>query len=203
MRTRFLVEDRRGTAALEFALILPILATMLLGTYEVSNLLMANMKVTAATQTAADLVAQTNKSITLTQCDLMKVANAAAQVMAPLPTDPLKISIASITYAGSPASGKTPATAPAAAWQYQWNGAGTIDPTSSSVAPVLANLGTVSSSSSDSVIMVAVTYNYVSPISYVLGKTYLFTDTAYDRPRYVTSGTSGIPATPSSPSSCS
>lgn len=165
-----------GTAAVEFALIAPLLVTMFLGTYELTNLLIANMKVDAATQTAADLVARTSGSTTiLTSTDLSNIGKAASDVMMPLSGGPLTVAFASITYnTGSPVID----------WHYEYNGASKITLTSA-VTSMLNGLGTTSSGSTDSVILVETNYAYTSPISYVLSKTYNFTGTAADRPRFV------------------
>ncbi len=50
--------DRRGVAASEFALILPVLILLLFGTAELGYLLLLDKKITSGAQTAADLVAQ-------------------------------------------------------------------------------------------------------------------------------------------------
>src|SRR5712671_5388223 len=50
--------DRAGTAAVEFALIMPLFVTLFFGTFEVANLLLADMKLTATAQAAADVLAR-------------------------------------------------------------------------------------------------------------------------------------------------
>src|SRR5580658_3804934 len=57
-----LIDDRRGTAAIEFAFIFPVMLTLFFGSFEVTNLLMLNLKLTAATEDASDLLAQTRSS---------------------------------------------------------------------------------------------------------------------------------------------
>lgn len=53
-----LIAHRGGIAASEFALLLPIMILLLFGTAEVGSAVLVHRKITAATQTAADLVAQ-------------------------------------------------------------------------------------------------------------------------------------------------
>ena len=48
-----------------------------------------------------------------------------------------------------------------------------------------ANLGTASAGSTDSVVVVQVSYSYSSPISYVLGTAYTLKEAAMSRPRYM------------------
>jgi len=54
---RFL-RDKRGVAALEFALIVPLMLTMYLGTIEISTAIAVNRKVSRVASTIADLVTQ-------------------------------------------------------------------------------------------------------------------------------------------------
>jgi Flp pilus assembly protein TadG len=163
-------EDAAGTVSVEFALLLPILLTLFFGCYEASNLLLADLKVNDATQTAADLIAQTQTSYVLQTSDFTNFTSAAQQVMAPLPvTTQLKLAYASITYN----TGKAVID-----WHYEVNGATPI-----AIASIPANLGI--NSSSDSVVVVSAQYAYTSPVSYVLASNYTLTNTSYDRPRYV------------------
>lgn len=53
-----LLADRRGIAATEFALILPLMTTMFFGMLEVSDAMMANRRVQTAVNSLADLVSQ-------------------------------------------------------------------------------------------------------------------------------------------------
>lgn len=57
-----LAADRSGVAALEFALIAPLLITLYLGTMEISNGLQMNKKVSRAASTVGDLVTQLDES---------------------------------------------------------------------------------------------------------------------------------------------
>ncbi|HUC66432.1 MAG TPA: TadE/TadG family type IV pilus assembly protein [Stellaceae bacterium] len=163
--------DAAGSVSVEFALLLPVLLTLFFGCYEASNLLLADLKVNDATQTAADLIAQTQTSYVLQTTDFTNFTSAAQQVMAPLPvTTQLKVAYASITYN----TGKAVID-----WHYEVNGATPI-----AIASIPANLGI--NSSTDSVVVVSAQYAYTSPITYVLNHAYTLNNTSYDRPRYVT-----------------
>jgi Flp pilus assembly protein TadG len=76
-----LLPDRGGTAAIEFALVVPALLTLVMGCFEASNLILADLKLEAAAETAADLVAQTRVSTVLQSSDFTNVTNATTQVM--------------------------------------------------------------------------------------------------------------------------
>ena len=73
--------DRGGVAATEFALLLPVMLTMIIGTVEIGNALIADRKITAAVQTAADLVAQKRD---MSNADIDDVFAAVEIVLSPL-----------------------------------------------------------------------------------------------------------------------
>ncbi len=176
-RLRNLGADRTGTVIVEFALLLPVLMTLFIGSYETANLLLAYLKLEAAAETAADLVCQTAPSQVLAASDFTNITTAVQKVMTPLPTSGLKIAYASVTYSTGSA---------VINWHTEVNGA---TPLTISTLPSGVNtstLGTASSGSSDSVIVVQLTYPYVSPVSYVLSTNWTLSEAAFNRPRYVT-----------------
>jgi Flp pilus assembly protein TadG len=173
-----LLVDSAGTAAIEFALGLPILLTLVMGCYEGSNLILADLKLEAAAETAADLVAQTRVSTVLQSSDFTNITNAATQVMTPLPTsgNQLKVAYASITYnTGSPVID----------WHVEVNGATPINASSLPNSASAANLGNEATGSTDSLIVAQLTYAYTSPVSYVLKSSYTLSESALNRPRYM------------------
>lgn len=82
--------DTRGIAALEFALIAPILVVMLIGAIDVSRAVALNQRMSLITQMVADLVARETQ---LTADDVRAIYDIAGLVMAPYSTDDLQISI--------------------------------------------------------------------------------------------------------------
>lgn len=178
MLGRELLCDQSGMPAIEFAVLLPMVLILFLGSYETANLVLAYMKLEASAETTADLVAQTRVSTVLQGTDFTNFTNAAKEVLTPLPTSgsQLKIAYASITYStGSPVID----------WHYEVNSATAITVANASNIEDLANLGNEASGSTDSVIVVQLTYAYSSPISYVLQSSYTLTEWAFNRPRYV------------------
>jgi Flp pilus assembly protein TadG len=173
-----LARDRSGTAAIEFALVLPGLLTLAIGCYEAANLILANLKLEAAAETAADLVAQTRVSTVLEATDFTNFTNAVKQVMTPYPTtgSVLKIAYAQVTYStGSPVIN----------WHVEVNSATPINATSLPNSAIAANLGDQTAGSTDSLIVAQLTYAYTSPISYVLNSSYTISEAALNRPRYM------------------
>ena len=178
MRGRHLRYDQSGIAAVEFALILPIMLLLFLGSFETTNLVLAYMKLEASAETAADLVAQTRVNTVLQSTDFTNITNAAKQVLSPLPTSGvlLKIAFASVTYNTGSA---------VIDWHTEVNSATPITTANIPNNVSLANLGNQASGSTDSVIIVTLTYSYSSPSTYMLSSSYTLTESAFNRPRYM------------------
>jgi len=178
MRRSNLRRDSSGLAAVEFALILPIMLLLFLGSFETTNLVLAYMKLEASAETAADLVAQTRVNTVLQSTDFTNITNAAKQVLSPLPTGGalLKIAFASATYNTGSA---------VIDWHTEVNSANPITTANIPNNASLANLGTQANGSTDSVIIVTLTYSYSSPFTYVLNSSYTLTESAFNRPRYM------------------
>ena len=173
-----LARDRSGVATIEFALIVPILLVIFFGSYETANLILAYMKLEDAAETAADLVAQAKVNDVLQSTDFTNFTNAAEQVLSPLPTSgsQLQIAYASVTYStGSPVID----------WHVEVNGASALTINNISTSQDLANLGSETTGSTDSVVIAQLTYAYTSSFSHVLASAYTLSETAYNRPRYV------------------
>jgi Flp pilus assembly protein TadG len=178
MRRRNLQHDQSGLAAVEFALIFPIMLLLFLGSFETTNLVLAYMKLEASAETAADLVAQTTVNKVLQSTDFTNITNAAKQVLSPLPTSGtlLKIAFASVTYNTGSA---------VIDWHTEVNSATPITTANIPNNASLANLGNQANGSTDSVIIVRLTYSYSSPFTYVLSSSYTLTESAFNRPRYM------------------
>jgi Flp pilus assembly protein TadG len=171
--------DRSGIAAVEFALLLPVLLTLFLGSYELSSLLLAYLKLEAATESAADLIAETDVNTVLQSSDFTNVTNAVKQIMVPFSTSgtTLKIAYASVTYSTGSA---------VINWHTEINGAPALTIGTLPNAANPSNLGNPSNGSNDSVIVAKITYSYTSPVTYALATNYTLNEAAFMRPRYVT-----------------
>jgi Flp pilus assembly protein TadG len=163
-KLRSLWRAEGGVVAVEFALIVPTLMVLFIGTFEASNLIRVKMKFDAAAPAIASLVAeQTTNTGTLTT----DFCNGAADMMAPFSTSGFNVQVASVT---------------------NYNGTTTVDWTANCgnmsnpknpttlVSGLLPNSG-------DSVIVVQTTYSYSAPMHLVLGASYTFQNVGYARPR--------------------
>jgi Flp pilus assembly protein TadG len=93
-RIRRFRRDRRGVAAVEFALLLPLMLVIYVGGNELGHALTIARKVTHVTSSLADL---TSQPTTLSSSDVTNIFNAAASIMTPYPTSRLRIKLSGIT----------------------------------------------------------------------------------------------------------
>jgi len=84
-----------GLAAIEAALVFPLLLTMLMGTYDLGNAILANTKVVRASQVVADLV--TRKRAT-NNTEVLEAIEAGKLALEPLNTGSFGVDIASIEF---------------------------------------------------------------------------------------------------------
>lgn len=89
------LEDAAGTAIAEFALIFPLMMTMLLGVFELGNAIAVNQRTIAASQIVADLIA---RNITVDDAMIDEAIRAAELAIAPYETTDFGIDIISVQY---------------------------------------------------------------------------------------------------------
>lgn len=157
--------DRGGVVAVEFALILPTLIVLFIGTFEAANLVRVKMKFDEAAPAIANLVAMQNptKTGTLTS----DFCTAADDMLAPFSTSGLNVQVASVTnYNGTTTQD----------WTANCNKISNPQTPTTLVSGLLPNAG-------DSVIVVQTTYTYTAPIHMVLGSSYTFSNNGFARPR--------------------
>ena len=156
-----------GTAAVEFAFVLPALLLMFCGVFEVSQALIVYMKVIDVADTVSDLVAQQTG---VTSSNFDNYYTAGQLVMTPSIGSGLGIAIASVVF--DPTTGK-----PSVAWQVTRGGAATM----TDAASAATGLG----SPGDSVIEAQATYTYTSVLKFVLPKGIAISARVFSRPRVV------------------
>jgi Flp pilus assembly protein TadG len=192
LRARGLVNDCRGIAAIEFAMIVPVMLVMFFGVVEFSSGVAVNRKVTQVARTLSDLVSQ---STNVLDTDLTNAGQAAKAIMTPYPPAPLKSSITELYV--------DPATKVA---RVQWSRTLSIDSSGN------VTFGTPAHQPSDVVtiptdlqvggtyvIWSEVSYVYVPTIGYVMAKAGVtLKDFTYTRPRLSACVTNN----PTPPSAC-
>ena len=169
-----LIRNQGGTALIEFALLLPIMTTLFLGVFEVTRVVDADMRLANAAQVMADMVAQQSTAVSDTSLSMTDFCNGSQDAMYPLSGASLKVAVSSVTHGSS---------STAQDWSdVTCNSATAISNSTGLAASLVPNVN-------DSVIIVQATYAYTSPISYVLKSSYTLTQTAFARPRNVTTVT--------------
>ncbi|MEF2552437.1 TadE/TadG family type IV pilus assembly protein [Aurantimonas sp. A2-1-M11] len=86
--------NRRGVAALEFAIILPGLLLIYLGGFEASKALEASRKVESTAETVGNLVARNR---TMTSIGLQNIYDISAAIMVPFPTEGLTMIVTTVS----------------------------------------------------------------------------------------------------------
>ncbi|RZJ81149.1 MAG: pilus assembly protein [Brevundimonas sp.] len=159
--------DRRGVSAVEFALLAPVMIAFYFGMAEFCQGYMAQKRMGHVAATVADLVAQ---SSTLSGSNVDDFFTVGALVMKPFSASPLKQRVSNITVNSSGVA------------KVIWSrGTGlTARPTGSNV-----TLPTGLLANGESVIMAEATYDYDSPVDYLMPSITKFSHSYYLRPRNV------------------
>ncbi len=169
-----LAGDSRGVAAVEFALLLPILMLLYFGSVELTQGMMTQQRANHAAATVGDLVSQ---SSTVTSADVTDIFGVGSTVMYPYPTTSLKLRVSSlsdddrgqVTVVWSQASGMTPLAK------------------GSTVSGLAANVVLPG----ETVIMSESQYTYTSVFGQLMPTPVVFNDKAFLHPRLSTAVTCG------------
>lgn len=94
-------DDQNGISAVEFAMLLPLMLTLYLGTVEVSQAVGIDRKVTLTSRTVADLASQVT---TIASSDMQNILNASSAVIAPYDATKLKVTVSQVTIDGNGAA---------------------------------------------------------------------------------------------------
>jgi Flp pilus assembly protein TadG len=167
LRRRFdqLSHDQRGVSAVEFALLLPLMTTLYLGTVEVSQGISADRKVTMTARTLADLVSQ---STTVNNSGMNDILAASTAVMYPFSTNLLKVTVTAVDI---DANGKATVS-----WSDSYNGTARAKGSTVTLPAALVV-------NSSSLIWSEVQYTYTPTIGYVITGSLTLKDQLYMAPR--------------------
>jgi Flp pilus assembly protein TadG len=92
---RKFVSGERAAAAVEFALILPVMLLVYLGSVEGSTLIIVDRKVQSVASAVGDLVARSNGNVTTS--DLQDYLRAASGIMLPYPSAGVRQTVSAVT----------------------------------------------------------------------------------------------------------
>ena len=163
-----LSDDTRGLAAVEFAMVVPLMLVLFFGTVEFSSGVAVDRKVTLMARTLSDL---TSQNVSVTDAQLTNIFNASTGIMTPYSATPLNSTITELYV--------DPTTKIA---RVQWSKGAAPRGTGSTVAiPAALQVGDTY------LIYSEVSYKYVPAIGYVMAKAGInLIDFTYTRPRQST-----------------
>src|SRR6267142_6155638 len=87
-------QDWRGVSAVEFAMLLPLMVTLYLGSVEISQGVAIDRKVTLTTRTVADLASQVSS---INNADMTNILSATSAVIAPFDASRLRVVVSAVT----------------------------------------------------------------------------------------------------------
>ncbi len=160
-----LSRDQDGVSAVEFAMLLPLMLTLYLGTVEISQAVGIDRKVTLTSRTVADLASQVS---TISSSDMSNILSASSAVITPYDATKLKVTVSEVSIDGN-GNAKI-------VWSCTLGG--TAHSVGSSVAlPAALNVANTS------LIWGEAAYAYKPAIGYVVTGTLNLSDQIYMRPR--------------------
>lgn len=157
--------DERGVSAIEFAMLLPLMVTLYLGSVEVSQGIAADRKVTMTARAVADLVSQLS---TINNANMNNVLAAAASVMSPYDVSKAKVTVSLITI---DANSKATIT-----WSDSLNGTARTKGSTVTLPSALLVANT-------SLVWGETSFTYQPVVGYVISGTLNLKDQIYMRPR--------------------
>lgn len=166
--------DCKGVAAIEFAMVAPIIFFLFLGTLEMSQAITVDRRVTQIASSTADLVARTR---TITTSELDGIMDIIDETMKPYDPSLMKVTIFNV------AANPTNVSDTKVCWVYQHNGGANTSVTPNAVYTLPTGLV----EAGDSVIIAEVKYDYSPLISdYFISSTLALTEKFYLKPRLST-----------------
>ncbi len=158
-------DDQSGISAVEFAMLLPLMLTLYLGTVEVSQAVGIDRKVTLTSRTVADLASQVTN---IASSDMQNILTASSSVIAPYDSTKLKVTVSEVTIDGN-GSAKV-------AWSCTLGG-------SAHAVGSAVTLPAALNVANTSLIWGEASYTYTPTIGYVVTGTLNLSDKIYMRPR--------------------
>lgn len=156
---------RSGLAAVEFALLAPMLVTLFFSVVEVTDLMQRNQRVHNMANTTADLAAQSTQ---ITNAAKNNIFAAASAIMYPYQTSGLTIVLSSVIDNGNGGA--------KVAWSDAQLGSPRAVGSAVSVPAGLIEPG-------GSVILAEISYGFTPPLTFILGNSWTLTSSFYSHPR--------------------
>jgi Flp pilus assembly protein TadG len=194
-----MLRDRRGNAAVEFAVIVPLMLTMFFGTVEFSSGVAVDRKIGLVARTLSDLTSQSLN--TTSDTELQNIFAASSAILSPYSVTPIQPTISEIYVDASKIA------------KIQWSKSATLSLVSGAPTAVLKN----SARNKGDVVTIPlglqipdtylifteIDYKYVPAVGYIMNKLGItLNDISYTRPRqsrcvdYPAPSGSALPCTP-------
>jgi Flp pilus assembly protein TadG len=164
-----LANERSGLAAVEFAMLLPMMMTLFLGSVEITTGVAIHRKVTLTARAVADLSSQFT---TIAASDMSNILNSSADIIAPYASAKLQSVVSELSIN---AQGQATVV-----WSATLNGTAR---TAGTVVNVPANLAVANTY----LLLGEASYTYTPTYGYVVTGTLTLNDQVYMRPRQSTS----------------
>ena len=164
-----LAGEQSGVSAIEFAVLLPVMMTLYLGSVETTQGIATSRKVTLTAHTLADLSSQYTA---ITNADMSNILNAASAIMAPYPVNGMQAAVSELSVN---AQGQATVT---------WSD--TLNRTARAVGQVVP-IPTALAVPNTYLLLSEVQYSYNPTYGYVLTGPLTLSDQMYMRPRQSTS----------------
>lgn len=158
--------DRRGISAVEFAILLPLMVSLYIGTVEISSAVDINRKVSLTASTITNIVTQYSSISASSQ--MPDILNASASVLTPYPVANAKVVVSCITIN---ASGQA-----TVAWSQTLNG------TARPVGQIIT-LPAALDVANTTLILGEATYAYTPQLGYAITGTFNLSSSIYMSPR--------------------
>jgi Flp pilus assembly protein TadG len=162
---RSFIGSKRAVAAIEFAMILPVLLLLFLGSFDAGNAIAVYMKVRATTYT---LAAITNQYSIIQSTDMSSITGAAGVVVSPFSAMPLVVTISQIQIASNGSA--------TYAWSYSPTGTAHTQGSTATVPTAFAIPNSY-------VIFAEVSYTYTPSFGYFVTGPITLADNLYTTPR--------------------
>ena len=192
-------KDQRGVAAVEFALLAPLLLTLMLGALEITQSIWADSKVEQATNTIGDLVSRTP---VMTDDEYRAIGDAGPLVLRPNPENNLSFTVTSVIGCLADPSDTDSDLDYYVLWSKVWTG-GSVSNSPHQVDQKFSNQpDSLKVEDGDTLIVTEGTYDYSPTIARKVGQTWEMGGYAFHQPRDKSKRVSYPGAEANEPRSC-
>jgi Flp pilus assembly protein TadG len=176
---RRFVDSTRAVAAVEFAMVMPVLLLLFLGSFDAGNAIVIYMKVRAATYSLGAITNQYGIGNAAISTSIMStITNATSAILSPYSNTPTVLVISQIK--------ATNATNATVSWSHTVNGTALTQGATYSSLPTNFAKNSCGGTYPCYVILASVSYTYTPMFGYFITGTLKFSDSIYTTPRIST-----------------